>query len=218
MGRTSRGTFRHDHDAPEGKVSCFRWEKADGFGYFPVGKNHPYNLDYFRKYEGYAQTEMGAALTKARVDLVGRHIGGSELLDVGIGCGQFICARTEGSTFGYDVNETAIRWLLDRGLWRDPYFQDPENASCFDSLEHMSRPDRFVERVQKHLFLSIPIFEGPEHAIASKHFRPDEHFYYFTKDGLILWMKRLGFLIVEENDMEMRLGREGIGTFVFRRS
>lgn len=193
------------------------WNEERKFGYYPVQGN-PYNEDYFEKYVGYSETPMGVRLTQARMDLVERFIGNGPVVDIGIGCGQFITARRfPFMTRGYDVNPAAIRWLLDRGLWADPYFQDPENATCFDSLEHMSRPDQFIERVKGHLFVSIPIFRDREHVLSSKHFRTDEHYYYFTSDGLILYFHRLGFDLLEENRMEVALGREGIGTFVFKR-
>lgn len=192
------------------------WEKELGFGYFPVREN-PYDKSYFEKYLGYAETPMGVAITRARVDLVRRYAGDEPVVDIGIGCGQFIETRGSAITTGYDVNPEAIRWLLDRNLWADPYFKEPVNATCFDSLEHMKRPERFVELVERRLFLSIPIFEDRAHVSRSKHFRPDEHFFYFTRDGLVKWMERLDFILEEENRMETDLGREGIGTFVFKR-
>ncbi len=199
------------------KADLFTWHEHLGYGYFPVYAGNPYDGDYFRKYQGYEDTPRGKALTRARIDLVNRHAGSKVVVDIGIGCGQFVRERGLSNTRGYDVNSTAIRWLLDRDVWFDPFFQDPPSASCFDSLEHMNRPQHFIERVQDFLFLSIPIFEGREHAISSKHFRPDEHYWYFTRNGLVLWMKRLEFDLIEENHMEVDLGREGIGTFVFRR-
>lgn len=193
------------------------WYPRKGFGFYPVMSGNPYDSGYFEKYRGYAGTPRGQALTKARVDLVQKHIGRELVVDIGIGCGHFIESRGSDVTRGYDVNPEAIRWLLERGLWADPYFQDPANASCFDSLEHMSRPEHFVERVRSFLFLSIPIFDGPAHVSRSKHFRTDEHYFYFTKPGLISWMADLGFGLVDENSMEQDLGREDIGTFVFKR-
>jgi hypothetical protein len=194
------------------------WYEEIGYGYFPVHAGNPYDGGYFRKYQGYEETPMGKALTRARIDLVRRHAGSEVVVDIGIGSGQFVRERGLSNTRGYDVNPHAVRWLLERDVWFDPYFQDPPNASCFDSLEHMKKPDHFIERIQRFLFVSIPIFENREHAAASKHFRPDEHYWYFTRNGLVLWMKRQGFGLLEENHMEVELGREGIGTFVFRRS
>jgi Methyltransferase domain len=192
------------------------WSDELGYGCYPV-KETPYDRSYFEKYVGYSRTARGVALTDARVELVRRHVGEEPVVDIGIGSGDFIEKRGTRITSGYDVNPEAIRWLLERGLWCDPYFKDQPNVTCFDSLEHLKRPEHLVARVEKHLFLSIPIFEDRDHVLRSKHFRKDEHFYYFTRDGLIRWMSAQGFALREENRMEVELGREDIGTFVFRR-
>jgi hypothetical protein len=53
--------------------------------------------------------------------------------------------------------------------------------------------------------------------LRSKHFRPQEHIWYFTREGLVNAMKACGFSLVAESDFETELGREDIGTFAFRR-
>ena len=40
--------------------------------------------------------------------------------------------------------------------------------------------------VERLVFLCLPLFTGPEHVLRSKHFRPEEHCWYWTRDGL-LW-------------------------------
>jgi hypothetical protein len=198
------------------------WFPELGRGYYPVKIDGQYGYDYWKKYIAMSATDMGEALNTARVNLVQQYAGYDPVVDIGIGSGAFIVMRNESApvaenTWGYDVNPYAIYWLIERGLWHDPYFIDPENATCWDSLEHMKHPEAFVRRVQKHLFISIPIFEGETHALRSKHFRPDEHFHYFTERGLIEWMKKESFDLVTKNKMETDLGREDIGTFVFKR-
>lgn len=199
------------------------WDFDAGVGYFPVELNGQYNREYWEKYVGYRSTPMGERLMRERALLVGRYIpSDTVLVDIGIGAGHFIDVRNSEckgfpKTFGYDVNLEAIRWLVDRRLWWDPYFMDPPNASCWDSLEHMTRPSNFVNRVRGYLFISIPIFRDLDHVLASKHFRRNEHFWYFTEDGLVQWMENKNFELLEANDIETKIGREDIGTFVFRR-
>lgn len=193
------------------------WWPSKAMGFYPISKNGVYDKPYFEKYVAYSKTPMGLALTQARIDLVERHVASALITDVGIGCGQFVEARGR-NTSGYDVNLEGIRWLLDRGLWSDPYCYDLENVTCWDSLEHMRRPWQLLECVRSHVFLSIPIFADIEHLGRSKHFRPDEHYWYFTRDGLVRWMASQGFELLEENRMEEQLGREDIGTFVFKKS
>jgi hypothetical protein len=53
--------------------------------------------------------------------------------------------------------------------------------------------------------------------LKSKHYRKDEHYWYFSKAGLIIFMDRLGWKLREVSDVETILGREGITSFAFRR-
>jgi hypothetical protein len=194
-----------------------RWSEEKGIGFYPVVPGDQYNVDYWNKYRGYAKTDLGVLLSRKRVDLVDKYADGKTTVDVGIGCGQFIEMRG-GRTYGYDVNPVAIQWLLDRGLWWDPYFKDPDVACFWDSLEHVERPDQLVSRIRHAVVVSLPIFEGRAHILRSKHFRKDEHFWYFTEAGFIRWMNGLDFELAEKNRMEVECGREDIGTFVFVRN
>jgi hypothetical protein len=194
----------------------FIWNEKDGIGYLPAEVNGQYGKEYFDKYVCYRASEIAGALMKVRADLVARYCGKSAVVDIGIGSGHFVEARG-GETYGYDVNPYGIRWLLDRELWFDPFAKSPDVVTCWDSLEHMERPDLFVDRVRQLMFVSVPIFDGLEHVLRSKHFKPGEHLWYWTRHGFLLWMAERGFRCVEENQMERQLGREDIGTFVFSR-
>lgn len=189
------------------------WMPEKGIGYFPVN-DFPYNRDYFKKYEDYAETEMGLEITQARIDLVARHYSGP-LVDVGIGCGQFISNRE--NTFGFDVNPEAERWLKKRQLWQDIYDVEFDALTFWDSLEHIKNPSLAVQTAKKWVFVSIPIFHSSAHILRSKHFRKDEHFWYFTGRGLVEWFNNQGFDLIESTHAESELGREDIMSFAFRR-
>jgi hypothetical protein len=193
------------------------WYEELGYGYYPVKLRGQYDQAYFENYQNYRSSPIAEALMKARVDLVQKYVGDALVVDIGIGSGHFIDSR-KGKTNGYDVNPAGIRWLLDRDLWFDPFAQSPESATCWDSLEHMERPDLFLDRVTKFFFTSIPVFEDAAQVLRSKHFKPNEHIWYWTRAGFVRWMQALGFSCLEENQMECFLGREDIGTFVFCRS
>lgn len=193
------------------------WYPDLELGYLPVGAGVPYDAEYFQKYVGYKANPIGAKLTAARVDLASKHCGVDAVTDIGIGCGHFIEVRG-GATYGYDVNPVAIRWLLERDLWADPFAGSPMNVTCWDSLEHMEHPDLFIDRVKKTVIVSLPVFDDLEHVLRSKHFRPGEHVWYWTEDGFVRWMLERGFACLEQNWMETTFGREDIGTFVFERS
>jgi hypothetical protein len=87
----------------------------------------------------------------------------------------------------------------------------------WDVLEHISDFQPLLVNVREWLFLSLPIFTDAKHALRSKHFRPDEHCWYFTRDGLVFAMKMCGFVLISESSVETDLGREDIGSFAFRR-
>ena len=192
------------------------WSEREGRGFYPATVHGTYVNEYLDKYDTYETLEMGKKITQARVDLVRRHIGTNPLVDFGCGNGSFIRARGD-MTWGYDVCKRSVKWLVDQDLWWDPWFKPMPSASFWDSFEHVEDIDKLVSRVLNWAFLSIPIFRSHEHAMKSHHFRPMEHFHYFTDWGLVLYMKKFGFKVIESNFMETSLGREDIGTFAFRR-
>lgn len=190
------------------------WLPELGMGRYPVPKTRPYNEEYFSRYQELADTDLGRELTAARIRLVARHYSGP-VLDVGIGAGQFVTTRPE--TKGFDVNPAGIEWLKERGAWANLYRDRYPALTFWDSLEHIDRPDVAVARAEKWVFVSVPIFTGAEHVIHSRHFRRDEHIWYWTHDGLVNWFAEQGFELMESNGIETQLGREGIGSYAFAR-
>jgi hypothetical protein len=190
------------------------WHSSLGFGFYPVPPSEVYDADYFKKYQAYTDTPMGHALTQARVDLVERHYPGS-VVDIGIGAGDFVQAMS--GAFGYDVNPAGIEWLKSQNAWCNPYETPVSAITCWDSLEHIESPGNLLKQVRGWVFVSIPIFESCEHVLRSKHFRKDEHFWYFTHEAFVRFMQAQDFELVEYNSMESDLGRDGIGTYAFRR-
>lgn len=170
-----------------------------------------YGGSYFQHYRDLDATETGAALTQARVDMVRRHYDGGFVLDVGIGGGRFVEA-IDG--FGFDVNLEAVEWLIREGRYREPA---ADALTFWDSLERIPAPERAVEAAGEWVFVSMPIYRDAADVLASKHYKPGEHIWYWTRDGLIRWFHRLGFFCVEVNSAETELGREGILSFAFRR-
>ena len=154
---------------------------------------------------------------QSRVKFVEQYYQGP-LIDVGIGSGAFVELRQRSCwTFGYDVNRCGIEWLERRRLFADPYAAPFDAASMWDVLEHMPDYPKLLANVREWLFLSLPVFRDAEHVLHSKHFKPAEHCWYFTRDGLVFAIRQCGFVLVSENTVETELGREDIGTFAFRR-
>lgn len=192
------------------------WWPGMGMGFYPVEQNGVYGEEYWKKYAGYATTDRGRELTRRRVELVEKYAHAVPVVDIGIGCGQFVETRG-GPTYGFDVNPVAVEWLNQHSLWRNPYKEPPQAITCWDSLEHIEKPAMLLLKVYRLVFVSIPIFRDMTHVLQSRHFRKDEHYWYFTQDGFVKWMADLGFTLLEENRMEEECGREDIGTFVFER-
>jgi hypothetical protein len=154
-------------------------------------------------------------LNDARLAFVAKHWQGVAV-DVGIGCGQFVESRD--ATFGYDINPAGVEWLRQRGRYLDPH-ECAVDAACFwDSLEHIANPAAILDNVQRFAFVSLPIFRDLAHVKRSKHFRPDEHCWYFTTEGFCLFMLAHGWRVVECSDFESALGREDIRSFAFTRA
>ncbi len=195
---------------PIGLTDCLLWSDELGMGYHPR-EPMDYNGSYFEKYQQMDATDMGAALTKARVDLVRKYHAGS-VVDIGIGGGRFV---TDCGASGFDVNQEAVAWLGDKFV--DPYASGVDAATCWDSLEHIPEPEKFLSIVREWLFVSMPTYENQADCLASKHFKPGEHIWYWTVNGFVEWCRMNGFIVYEINQIETELGREGITTFVCRR-
>jgi hypothetical protein len=188
------------------------WRNRHSLGFLEIVPRE-YDEPYFDKYVGYENTDMGKILTHERIQFVNNHHEG-DLLDVGIGSGHFVASRP--NTYGFDINPKGVAWLKERGLFRDPSEQLPA-YSFFDSFEHIKDPSPMLDSMKSGtlLFISIPIFNDSEHVKRSKHFRPDEHYWYFTAVGFIRYMAKHRFTLIDIDDFETRLGREDIKSFAF---
>lgn len=191
------------------------WIEGQGVGYFEV-TDQPYDQAYFDRYADQAESEIGGRLMTARAALVAKHWSGG-VVDVGIGSGAFLDARRDPRDRGFDVNPVGIEWLELGGMFQDIYAEPAGAATFWDSLEHIRRPDLALARVRTAAFVSLPIFRDVAHVLASKHFRPDEHYWYWTRAGFLTFADRCGFAVVEHNTMESLIGREDIETFVLAR-
>lgn len=191
------------------------WLPELGMGFYPV-QEQPYDAAYFAKYERYAASEMGRAITAARVALVDRHASDAIVVDIGIGCGAFVASRP--ASFGFDINLAGVEWLRERGRFWDPAERAVDALTFWDSLEHIPNAAAVLGRAREWVFCSLPIVPGDGPPRADwKHFRRDEHCWYWTRAGLIRWMDAQGFACVEVNAAETLLGREDIESFAFRR-
>lgn len=175
-----------------------------------------YDEAYYNKCASYSGQEIARKINAGRVALVNAHLGTAKVVDVGIGSGEFI--RNRPNTWGHDVNPAGIEWLKRNDLWAKN-LQGFAGATFWDVLEHVPTPEDYFKQLPLHAFLfcSIPLFYALGAVRASKHYRPNEHLYYFTEQGFIDWMERHGFRLLEMQDFEIQAGRESIYSFAFRR-
>lgn len=185
----------------------------------------PYDKEYFEKYRQYEGSPIAVAINRGRVALVQKYCIDAAILDIGIGSGEFLRACDQVCNtrcLGYDVNPHGIDLLLQQDRFVDPYQNLPSSLggmTCWDSLEHLTDPTALISCLHpgQYLFLSLPIFEDLRRIRESKHYRPNEHFYYFTDHGLVSWLEGCGFTLEERSSFEIAAGREDIYSYVFQR-
>lgn len=207
------------------ELELFWWENL-GYGYFPVDEywkqnnlkeSDVYGKSYFEKYSVYEK--QSCAINDARVEFTQLVLGSDNdaiVLDVGIGSGTFV--RSSPDYYGYDVNPAGIEWLTENKKFLDMYKPNNTTAYTFwDSFEHIKDLKSVMLAAPEFIIMSIPIFKNKEDVLKSKHYRKDEHFHYFTDCGIKDFMHDYGFQFLFQNDMEVKLGRESIGTYAFKR-
>ena len=213
-----------------------------GIAYQISPRVYDYGKGYFANYVDRAGTEVANQLNRVRMATVYGILGDrmdpnpegpTSLIDVGIGSGEFLQWMMDRkgvahsmACYGYDINPEGVNWLWNRMIFLDPYEMGRISGSSlvtlWDTLEHIPEPQSFFALFEPGAWLacSLPVFAAPlteAVLLASKHYKPDEHLYYFTRGGLIHWLDRHGFDFIRYHDGETTAGREGIGTFVFRK-
>lgn len=176
-----------------------------------------YDDEYYNKCASYDGKEIADRINAGRIALVAKHYGNGRVVDIGIGSGEFI--RKRPNTFGRDVNPVAIEWLKRNDLWAERL--DEFGAHTYwDVIEHLPEPEQYLRNVQLHgfLFASLPIFDDLTRIRESRHYRPNEHLYYFSRDGFENWMHAHGFLLLDHQTFETDAGRDSIHSFAFKRN
>lgn len=177
-----------------------------------------YDDGYLSKFAAY-DGAIAEAVNRGRCELMRRHIPpGVRVIDVGAGDGAFVRAAGLAGfdTFGFDVIPAAVKSLREADCYAEDV-SDFDAVTLWDTIEHLDMPELCLRSIRKgaHLFASIPVFSDLNRIRESKHYRPGEHFYYWTASGFIDYMAIYGFRALEASPHEMNAGRENIGAFAF---
>lgn len=187
-----------------------------GYGYLAsVSGDDVYDENYFQSYVERAKTEMGEKLNQTRMELCDIEIKDSDsICDVGIGGGAFVSKYTGQ---GFDVNPHAVQWLKENNYYANPYEFEFDYLTMWDVIEHIDNVKPLLNNVRKGVVISTPIYKDFYDVINSKHFKPNEHLWYFTDYGIRNYMRLFGFECVHADTRETDLGRESIGSYIFRK-
>lgn len=185
-----------------------------------------YGGHYLEKVRAYEGTPIAKAVNAGRLAMLARFLPmkksatvWSKVLDVGCGTGAFVREAVAAGfeARGYEVMEDAAIPLRLANLFSEETAYYFDAITAWDSLEHMENPGKRLEDMRKGglLLASIPIFDDLRKIRESKHYRPGEHLYYWTKDGFVAWAALYGLRLLEFSNHEVKAGRESIGAFAF---
>lgn len=191
-----------------------------------------YDDDYFAKYQRYERSELGHKLASFRTDFVQQYCPTGTVLDFGIGSGDFMrsmWARGRAAV-GHDVMSRSRKFLADHDASCNPWIDaigDMSAVTFWDTLEHLIAPTKLLARLAPGTFLFVsmpcypfdPLANGQSPSITQwKHYRPGEHYLYFTAESFQSYLNAQGFDVLHVSDGESKLGRQDILTFVSRKS
>lgn len=176
---------------------------------------NPYEADYglSRKFMVLDLTVESVELAITRVGfLKAMSIDAGEVFDVGCSVGSFLHrARKDGfSVTGCDISPFVWDDMQRKAInFRQENFEEAASlpdvnvtaVTMFDVIEHFKDPEFAVKKAREMLrtggaiVISTPNAEGlgPIEIREWRHYRPEEHFHYFTAKALTGLLKRLGF-------------------------
>ncbi len=201
-------------------------DKEKGIAIQENPQKFDYNEEYFKHYESLENTDSAWKINSGRHKILEEFYAHNGVVDIGIGSGDFIKSAGPFTIYGYDISQKSRRYLLDNGIMFDIYarlapYERVSVFTCWDSLEHFSFKDQgmFLKRIVlgTHLIVSMPIMDDIIETSKSKHYKPNEHLYYFTRQGFVDYMVKWGFVSMKIEDFEMKAGRENVYTFVFNK-
>lgn len=188
---------RQDGDVYSGCVHGFKKKEIYDIIERVYDEKNIYNQEYYTRYQNRSDTETGKKIYDSRWEIIEKYCHGNmTLLDYGCASGAFhTSARNGFVTFGYDINP------------HSPYHREINGqmdiVTMWDVIEHLHDPKDTIKKLNpKMLFISTPNKGAVEKLEGWRHYRPDEHLWYFDLPSLESLLRECGFKIVEHNFTE----------------
>lgn len=145
---------------------------------------------------------------------------GRKIVDVGPGCHQFMEYVNAQSGWHCDAVDVGhgkeILGIVERDAEKSTLIYDV--MTMWDSFEHITEPGALFERFHTPIVcMTLPVYESLDAARFSKHFRPNEHVWYHTDEGIVRHMQSFHYQKVFDSadPGEERMGREEVRTYAF---
>jgi len=141
-----------------------------------------------------------------RVGYILEHIPASELisvLDFGSGQGHFV--KNMNSVIPTSAYDLANLPELEDFYIQNPYQYNFSLVTFFDSLEHCYDIGWVISNIKaRYICISVPWCHSYSEYWMTKwrHFKPNEHLWYFTEKSLLTFMDRMGYNCLYRGNIE----------------
>jgi len=191
----------------------------ENYEVFPCGvikqitkKSFNYGYEYSNKYNQLG--ELGIQMSYLRLGYIIGSIGHipNNILDVGYGNGDFlkISSNVISNCYGSDV--TRDYPIPDNCTFvNDIYETDYEVVCFFDVLEHFENIYDIKKLKAKYIIDSLPNCHNfsDDWFYNWKHRKPNEHLWHFNEKSLILFMKEIGYDLINTCSIEDVIRKHG---------
>jgi len=173
-----------------------------------ITENVNYNKDYVENsYEKYGELTNYISYLRYGYLIASIKKTPYSLLDFGYGNGAFlnVCKEKIKNCYGYDIGEFDVPNGIERIMnINELYIKYFNVISFFDSLEHV-KDIYFLNRLDcEYIIISVPEYHNfsDEWFKNWKHRRMNEHFWHFSEQALINFMRSQGFSLINISNIE----------------